>query len=324
MNAPSRSSRQAHSLPRVDRSTRVLLRAAGVALTVLASACGPRVVVEEISSSDLVRVVLRRTIADGRPVSRDYSHPVTISDVRLAHILANFEHRDAEGRRAPTIRSEAVYDLAEALNDAMGKASPDDEIAAVVFAENTRLALFTTKLATSFRVYCRGDELSFEFFDIERPLEPGEGKPGRDSTYDLPSAAPATAPAFQIFAPPSTIPDGSRTLHVAWRDPYFAKPVSLSVRSGRFRRRSVLLESDGSEVPALGQPTLTGEGEGDGEPADEPAPVGGVIRDAQLRALDQLDALRRSGLIKEADFQRRRRMVLEGKLEEAGYEPAPR
>ena len=42
------------------------------------------------------------------------------------------------------------------------------------------------------------------------------------------------------------------------------------------------------------------------------------LRDAQLRALDQLDAARRSGIVTEAEFQKRRRLVLEGKLEEAG------
>jgi hypothetical protein len=292
---------------------------AGTLVLVGAAACGPRLVVDPVVSSDTVRVVLRRTEDGGVVTPRGYAHPVTVSDVRLAHILANLEHRDADGRRTPTIRSETVYDLAEALGAAIGKAGPDDEIAAVAFATNTRLALFTEKLVTSFRVYAQGDELTFEFFEIETPLEPGEGKPGRDREYAIPASPPASAPKFRLIAPPSTVAAGDRMLHVSWRDPYFAQPVSLSVRAGRFRRRAVLMEAeDGALAPAPAGTTPAGN-----EEDDAPAlPVPAGLRDAQLRALDQLDALRRSGLIKEADFQRRRRMVLEGKLEEAGYAPA--
>jgi hypothetical protein len=53
------------------------------------------------------------------------------------------------------------------------------------------------------------------------------------------------------------------------------------------------------------------------------APVPADATDAQRRALDQLDAARRTGLVSEAEFQRRRRLVLEGRLAEAGYGEAP-
>jgi hypothetical protein len=57
-------------------------------------------------------------------------------------------------------------------------------------------------------------------------------------------------------------------------------------------------------------------------PAAQTVPKG--LADAQIRALDQLDAARQSGLIKEAEYQRRRRLILEGKLDEAGYGTAPK
>jgi hypothetical protein len=47
------------------------------------------------------------------------------------------------------------------------------------------------------------------------------------------------------------------------------------------------------------------------------------VTDAQIRALDQLEGARRSGLVTEAEFQRRRRLILQGRLEEAGYAPGP-
>ena len=47
------------------------------------------------------------------------------------------------------------------------------------------------------------------------------------------------------------------------------------------------------------------------------------LSDAQLRALDQLDARAQSGLVKESDYQRRRRLILENRLDEAGYGTVP-
>ena len=103
-------------------------------------------------------------------------------------------------------------------------------------------------------------------------------------------------------------PRGPRGYEVDWRDPFFRKAVSFSALSGEVRRREILMEA---------------------EPEDDLAAPGAAIeitpeiRQAQMKALDQLDGLRRSGEITEGDFQRRRRLVLEGRLEEAGYEPTP-
>jgi hypothetical protein len=267
--------------------------------------CGPKLVREPVYASDNVRVTLRRTLERGKPIARGYAHPATISDVRLAHILANIENQDKDGKRQPTIPSELVYDLAEGLNKAAAKAGPDDEIAAVAFLENRRLGLFTTRRVTSFRMYFTPGDLVFEFYDVGRALEPGEGRPGKEE-YAVPTSAPESA-SFRVLSSPGQAAEGARKLKVDWRDPYFSRPVSLSVMNGRFKRRTVLSESPAppdSEAP----PQL------DSKPQ---------TRDAQIRALDQLDAARRSGLVTELEFQQRRRLILEGKLQEAGYGSAP-
>src|SRR5262245_45649521 len=88
------------------------------ALAWLVGCAGPRIVREPVFASDTVRVQLRRTLDGGEVVKRGYAHPATISDVRIAHILASIEHRDGEGNSLPTIASEVVYELAEALNQA--------------------------------------------------------------------------------------------------------------------------------------------------------------------------------------------------------------
>jgi len=285
-----------------------------LALGLLLAACGPRVLAEPVVETEDYRVLLRHTEDDGETVKRDYTHPATVSDVRLAHILANLEHQDSEGRRRPTIRSATVYPLAEALNKAIQKAGPSDEVAAVLYETDRRLGLFNLRKVTSFRLFFRDDTLVMEFFDVERELEPGEGKPGRRDTYEIPGETPAAAPAFKLLAGEARFTDGPRTIQVAWRDPFYANPVSLSVRGDRFRRRTVLMESPEEEAaPPAGPEEPTG------------APAAGLSaeqRDAQIRALDQLDALRRQGLVKEVEYQRRRRLIIEGRLEEAGYDPS--
>ena len=61
------------------------------------------------------------------------------------------------------------------------------------------------------------------------------------------------------------------------------------------------------------------------EPATSPdAPLPAGLSDAQIRALDELDSSRRSGLITESEYQRRRKLVLENALDEAGYGSQPR
>jgi len=289
-----------------------LLFALGLLLAL--GACGPRVIQEPVASSDNeFKVLLRRTLQSGKPVPRNYQHPATISDVRLAHILANLTFEDSEGKRRPVIRSTRVYPLAEALNKAAQQASPDDEIAVVVYANDRRLGLFNAKSITAFRMFFDKEFLNFEFYDIERELEAGEGKPGRNDDYRIPLATPEAAARFKILPGEAHFAVNRRTLQVEWRNPYFAQPVALSVRGNRFKRRSVLMEAE-PEAPDPEQIEAEVQSE----------PVSAETRDAQISALDQLDGLRRQGLIKEAEFQRRRRLILQGKLDEAGYEPAER
>src|SRR4051812_21028758 len=65
---------------------------------VFATACGgPKLIREPVFSSDSARIQLRRTLVKGKPVPRGYAQPATISDVRLAHVLATIEHEDKDG-----------------------------------------------------------------------------------------------------------------------------------------------------------------------------------------------------------------------------------
>lgn len=263
--------------------------------------CGPRLVSEPVFETDQVRVLLRRTLVDGEPQPRGYAHPAVIADVRLAHILASLTYEDRRGRPDAVVRAEHVYALAEGLAKGFAQAGTDDEIVAAVFSRDRRYLVFSDDRVTAFRAFLEQGQITLEFFALEEALDKDAS---RDEGYTVPAELPHYRPAFRLIAGKAQAVAGPRTLQIDWRDPHFRDPVGLRTRSGALRRRTVLMESEA-------------------EPEEEPAPVPEDLSDAQLRALDQLEAARRAGLIPEAEFQRRRRLILEGRVEEAGYGVPP-
>ena len=288
-------------------------RGIGTALTaaLLALAgCGPELVRQPIYTSEdgRVDVQLRRTLGDGGTLGRGYAHPAVISDVRLAHILAHLSYRGSDRDTLPLIRSLQVFDLAEGLARAFAAAGPDDEVVARAHMTDRRLQIFTQEKVTSFRAHFEGDFLVLELFAVEEQVE----KDPRNYTshpYEPPAELPTSGLRVELLAGEAHSLLGSRGFQIAWRDPVFRRPVSLSLRDGGIRRRTILMETD-EEGPVPERPAAS-------------VPIAPELRDAQLSALDRLDGVRRSGLITEAEFQRRRRLVLEGLLEEAGYGPQP-
>lgn len=288
------------------RSSSGWLRAA-LGIGLLLVGCGPKLVRQPIFASEdgSVDVQLQHTLRDGEPVAQGYAHPAIISDIRMAHILAHLSFRNQRGQERPVIRSVHVYPLAQGLAEAFRRAGPDDEVVARAYAADRRLQIFTQERVTAFRAFFRGDLLRIDFFAVEEQVEK-DPKQYQQHRYEFPVELPQ-AP-LPLLAGEAQELQGARGYAIHWRDPLFQRPVSLAVRGGEVRRRTVLMEA---EPEAL---------------APAPPPVGSVpeeLRDAQLRALDQLDGARRAGLITEAEFQRRRRLVLEGRLEEAGYSSRP-
>lgn len=277
-----------------------------LALVALAG-CGPKFVRERVYDKPNMRVELRHQKSGDAPVARGYSHPVTIADVRIAHILASLSYEDDEGNRKPAIRSQFVYELGDAISAALAKAGPDDEVAAAVFPEDRRLQIFTDTRVTAFRLFVQGEQMRVEFYALEQALEPDARRAG-PREYEIPTALPTLEPRFKLSVGQAQRKLGPRGIEVAWRDAYFRRPVSLSFRQGEARRRTVLMELPPEADPA----------------ASPDAPLPGNLSDAQLRALDELDSSRRSGLITESEYQRRRKLVLENALDEAGYGSQPR
>jgi hypothetical protein len=271
-------------------------------LVCCAAACGPKLVRETVFETERSRVLLRHSIDGGEVVARGRAHPAVIADVRLAHILASITHEDAEGARAPTIRSEHVYELAEGMARAFEKAGPDDELVGVAYARDRRLRIFTAERVTAFRSWIDpGGELWLEFFAIESELPQPDVHAAR-TPWEPPADLPADRPRFKLLPGEAQRAAGARGLAIVWRDDYYRQPVAMRLRGGKLRRRTVLLEAPVEEVAPAAQAPL---------PAD--------LSDEQRQALDQLEAARRAGLVRETEYQRRRILILSGQLEEAGY-----
>lgn len=278
-------------------------RASIIGLAALLCACGPKLIRQEVFRNDAIEVQVRHLEEKGEVVRKGYGHPAVVADVRLAHILASLSHATGEGQTRPTIRSEHVYDLAEGLSKAFGLAGPDDEVVAAATSRERRLSIFTQERVTSFRAVMAGDLLAFEFFAVEEIVAKDSGRAHEDDGYEIPLEVPGERPAFRLVPGEAQARQGVRGISVDWRDPYYRKPVSLRARYGELRRRTILMEM--SEEEAAGQSVAT-------PPIEE-------LSDAQLRALDELDAARRAGYVTEAEYRRRHSLVVEDRLEEAGY-----
>ncbi len=265
-----------------------------LAAALLASAgCGTRYARVPVHSDDLATVVLRAQLQDGQPLDRAFAHPATIAGVRLAHVLAQIDVRvddgDAASGRKPAIPTELVYPLGDLLAQALAKADPSQEVVVQALRRERRLGLFTQAFATSFVAFVGSDGLlHLQLSRLDWPVPKGEEgelrepQPGREVM------------GFRVLASDGIEPTGRQSVAVHWRDDRFRNPTTVRVgRGGKVTRRTVLMEQ--------------------AAPAAEPA-AGGVELPSDpdaLRALADLEEARRAGAITEAEYQRRRRLLLE-------------
>jgi hypothetical protein len=291
----------------VAHPTPIRVALAALAALLLAG-CGPKLVRERVFELPAVRVELRHTEKGGSVVPRGYAQPATISEIRIAHILSTLEYEDSEQTRKEVIRSEHLYDLAGGIAKALKQAQPDDEVAAAAFPSDRRFGIFTDNRVTAFRLHLEGDAMKIEFYAIEEPLEK-EGAKVANREWDIPAELPTAKTSYTLVPGVAETKLGTRGVIVSWRDDAFRRPVSLQGRTPG-KKRTVLMEMpDEPQVKPKG------------EAPKSDLPPG--LSDEQLRAIDQLEAARTGGNVTEAEYQKRRRLILEGKLDEAGYGKEP-
>ena len=275
-------------------SARVLL---SLVLALAATACGPRYTRVTIQDSGGLIVQLRAEVREGEAVDRGFAHPATISRARITNILSRIEVRKEDGKesekeaaREPAIPAEFLYDLGDLVSAALGKADPSQEVVIRAVRKARRLGIFTEKFLTSFVAYVLGDDLYIHLSRVDDTLP-------KDSEDIIPEPWPdREVMSFKVLPSDGIVPVGAQAVMVAWRDPLFRAPGQVKVGpGGKILRRQILLESPVEEESE----TTTPE-------------IGGHLSPETLRALADLEELRRQGAISEAAYQERRRSLLAG------------
>ena len=262
----------------------------GLILALATTACGPRYTRVTIQDSGGLIVQLRAEVQDGEAVDRGFAHPATISRARITHILSRIEVRLEKGKEAarePAIPAEFLYDLGDLVSAALAAAAPSQEVVVRAIRKARRLGIFTEKFLTSFVAYVLGDNLYIHLSRVDDSLP-------KDSDDTIPEPWPnREVMPFKVVPSDGIVPVGDQAVTVAWRDPLFRAPGQVQVGpGGKILRREILLES----VP---EETATPEATGHLSPET-------------LRALADLEELRRQGAISEGTYQERRRSMLAG------------
>ena len=280
------------------RSRRSLPLALLVGVVALLAACGPRYARTVVRDDGALKAVLRAQLRDGDPVPRGFSHPVTISGVRLAHILSRLDVRtgsdeEGGGERRPAIATELVYELGNLLSEALARADPSQEVVIQALRKERRFGIFTQEFYTSLVAWVQGDALVVHLSSVDVLVPKG----GEDEIRE--PVAGREVMAFKVLPAEGIVPVGPQAVSVAWRDPIFRDASAMRVApGGKVIRRTILMEAPPEEVPAENLPV----------PADP----------ATLRALADLEEARRNGAITELEYQERRRDLLRAAAESPG------
>ncbi|MDJ0868190.1 MAG: SHOCT domain-containing protein [Myxococcota bacterium] len=276
---------------------RPALRTAGLALLLLvalATGCA-RAVRTPVYDDNHVRVFLRHQTRGGEPVDRGFEHPVTIAPVRIVNILARIDVRgrkDDEGRRA-AIPTSVIYAIGDGVSEALKAADSSQEI--VVMAKDRRKThyIFTNDYLTSMVIWVEGDRFFTHLGVLDEPLS-------RNPRDKVPEPwADDVRNEYRAVTTEGVVALGPQTVAAIWRDPAFGNLGAIRVRpGGRVVRRTILLES--------GEQALEGEMAGDEAPLIPPS----SLSPEALRALADLEELRRNGDISEAEYHSQRRAIM--------------
>jgi hypothetical protein len=263
------------------------------ALALSATACAGRYVREPVYEDPEISVVLRSEKNWQTVVPRGYSHPATVSALRIAHVLARIDVRmgsEEGGERTPAFATAALYKVGEEVARAFSKATPDQQVIVKAVRMEKRYGIFHARYLTSFAAWMRGDDLVIHLSRVEWQL-PKEDEETIPEVY-----VDRVGQDFKVLPAEGIVPNGDQELAADWRNPVFREATHVKVGAdGRLLRRQVLMEGDAPpEEDREAAPTAL--------PLDLPAET--------LRALAELQDRRQRGEISETTYHRERRDLL--------------
>jgi hypothetical protein len=232
-------------------------------------------------------------------VERGFAHPAVIAPVRLAHILAYADVEvtdDKKKRRTPALPVESVYELADALSGALEKANANQEVVVFVLRREKRLGIFSQDYLTTFTAYVEGDLLKLHFGHVDW-MVPKIVQSGVSQNDELPEPKPGKQLMdFRVVPDTAFTLVDAQTVAFEWKSDRFREPDRVRMTpGGQIKRRTVLMEAD----PAIVEKQVV----------EEAVPEG--LSPETLRALADLEEQRRRGEVSEADYQARRRGLLQ-------------
>lgn len=275
----------------------LLLVLLAIATSLLATGCATRASRRSIINRTGMQVDLVRYKRFFRTEPLGFEHPAVISSERLANVLGAIEIETREKKKVATVRGpgihpEMITPIAEALSEALRKASPDEEVGVQAVRKERSLGIFHTKYLTTLLAWVNDGYLYLQLHRSEWLIpQAKEGGP-------LPEPIRDTRPMnFRVVTGEHLFFAGPQTLEIDFKSDVFKTAYHLpGATGGEKRRREVLLESP---IPA----TERKRDDGDGVRLDE-------LSAEQLRALADLEDDRRSGRISEQTYQKARRDLL--------------
>lgn len=263
----------------------------------LAAGCITRPVREDVFREGTIDVFLRSDKRWTRTLEKEYEHPVTISPVRMSHILSRMDLRigskaSKKGeQRVAAIPTEMLLPIADGVSRALAQADENQEVVVMAVRRFKRFHVFERKYLTSFVAYARDDRLYIH-------LARSEWEVPQRRQDKMPEPRIGEHPMdFRLYSSTAMTLVDAQSVAVEWRNPIFSRPTRTTILpSGEVRRKTILMESPQ-------------EAWSSGEPAVEALPDN--LSPEQLRALADLEEQRQRGSITEAEYRQQREKILE-------------
>ena len=239
-----------------------------------------------------IEVFLRSEKRFTTTLEKHYSHPITISPARMAHILSRLDiRRGTEKDRVPAIPTEILYSVAEGISKALSDATPDEHVVAQSLRKTKKMYLFDRHYLSNFIVYARGEQLYIHLSRSDWQVPPRRKE-------KLPQPEIGAHPMdFKVFPGIAMALVDKQSVVVEWRDPIFREPTRTKISaSGEVTRREVLMESPPEDWPE-NRPAL-------------PAEALENLSPERLRDLADLEERRRNGLLTESEYRSERGKLL--------------
>jgi len=266
------------------------------AMTILASGCVTRTVRNTFFEDSSTRIVFVQQKRGGQVLEREYAHPLQIAPVRMAHILSRLDVRVETKKsiqRIPAIPTEALYEIADHLANAFGKVDPNQYIVVYYTRRDKHFGIFDRRYLTSFLTFANDDSMFIQLSKLDWEIQ----KTGRREVLPEPSIDDETN-AFRVVTSTGMMAANPNAVLVDWRHSVFKKPSRTHIApGGKVVRRTILMESPEEDET---------------NPSQAPVePIPSTLSAATLRALADLEDERANGEVTEADYNIRRRRILE-------------